>query len=77
VKGGRFITHMKKLRDIETPLANFFGSGVLALREKIGPILWQLPPNLAVDPERLRSFLELLPRTRSKLRISLPNTTRN
>jgi uncharacterized protein YecE (DUF72 family) len=62
VKGGRFITHMKNLRDIETPLANFFGSGVLALREKIGPILWQLPPNLAFDPERLRSFLELLPR---------------
>jgi uncharacterized protein YecE (DUF72 family) len=61
VKGGRFITHTKKLRDIETPLANFFGSGVLALREKIGRILWQLPLNHAFDPERLRSFLELLP----------------
>ena len=58
----RFIAHMKKLRDIETPLANFFDSGVLALHEKIGPILWQLPPNLAFDPKRLRSFLELLPR---------------
>jgi len=62
VKGGRFITHVKKLHDIETPLASFFGSGVLALREKIGPILWQLPPNLGFDPERLRNFLELLPR---------------
>jgi uncharacterized protein YecE (DUF72 family) len=62
VKGGRFITHVKNLHDIETPLASFFGSGVLALREKIGPILWQLPPNLAFDPERLRNFLELLPR---------------
>jgi uncharacterized protein YecE (DUF72 family) len=62
VKGGRFITHMKKLRDVETPLANFFASGVLALREKIGPILWQLPPNLIFDRERLRDFLELLPR---------------
>src|SRR5438132_12715286 len=49
----RFIAHMKKLRDIETPLANFFDSGVLALHEKIGPILWQLPPNLAFDPKRL------------------------
>jgi hypothetical protein len=53
---------MQKLRDIETPLANFFASGVLALREKIGPILWRLPPNLAFEPERLRNFLELLPR---------------
>src|SRR4051794_30264106 len=41
VKGGRFITHMKKLRDVEAPLANFFASGVLALGEKLGPILWQ------------------------------------
>jgi len=39
VKGGRFITQMKKLRNVETPLANFFGSSVLALREKLGPIL--------------------------------------
>lgn len=46
VKGGRFITHMKKLRDVEVPMANFFASVVLALREKLGPILWQLPPIL-------------------------------
>src|SRR5512132_1907221 len=63
VKGARFITHMKKLRDIETPLANFFASGVLALREKLGPILWQLPPNLGFDAERLRGFFGALPRT--------------
>lgn len=37
VKGGRFITHMEKLRYIKTPLAKFFASGVLALRKKIGP----------------------------------------
>src|SRR5947208_844488 len=37
VKGARFITHMKRLRDVGTPLANFFASGVLALREKLGP----------------------------------------
>ena len=49
VKGPRFITHMKKLRDVEIPLANFFASGVLALREKLGPILWQLPPNFGYD----------------------------
>src|SRR4051794_28579243 len=57
VKGGRFITHMKKLRDVEAPLANFFASGVLALERKLGPILWQLPPNLRFDAARIESFL--------------------
>jgi uncharacterized protein YecE (DUF72 family) len=63
VKGGRFITHMKKLLDVEPALANFFASGVLALGPKLGPVLWQLPPTTAFDPERLNNFLELLPRT--------------
>lgn len=63
VKGARFITHMKKLSDVETPLANFFASGVLALGHKLGPVLWQLPPNLGFNPDRLAGFLRLLPRT--------------
>lgn len=63
VKGGRFITHMKQLRDIETPMANFFASGVLALGRKLGPFLWQLPPRLAFDAERMETFFGLLPRT--------------
>jgi uncharacterized protein YecE (DUF72 family) len=63
VKGGRFITHMKKLADVETPLANFFASGVLALGPKLGPVLWQLPPNLGLDPDRLAAFFDLLPRS--------------
>jgi uncharacterized protein YecE (DUF72 family) len=62
VKGPRFITHMKKLRGVEAPLANFFASGVLALRAKLGPILWQLPPNFGFNAGRLREFFELLPR---------------
>ncbi len=62
VKGPRFISHMKKLRDVQTPLANFFGSGVLALREKLGPILWQFPPNFGWNEQRFREFFELLPR---------------
>ncbi|CAA9420885.1 MAG: FIG003003: hypothetical protein [uncultured Phycisphaerae bacterium] len=62
VKGGRFITHMKKLAGVETALANFFASGVLLLREKLGPILWQLPPMLRFDPDRLANFFDLLPR---------------
>ena len=62
VKGGRFITHFKRLKDVETPLANFFASGVLCLDEKLGPILWQLPPSFRFDRDRLASFFDLLPR---------------
>jgi uncharacterized protein YecE (DUF72 family) len=63
VKGGRFITHMKKLRGVDTALANFFASGVLALGPKLGPFLWQLPENLPYDEERLADFFSRLPRT--------------
>ncbi len=63
LKGGRFITHLKKLRGVETALANFFASGPLALGHKLGPVLWQLPPTLAYDPQRLAEFFALLPRT--------------
>ncbi len=71
IKGSRFITHMKRLKDIETPLANFFASGVLRLYEKLGPFLWQLPPSSRFDPERLRQFFDLLPRdTRAAARLA-------
>ena len=63
VKGGRYITHMKRLRDVKTGLANFFASGLLGLGEKLGPILWQLPPSFRFDPDALRAFFDLLPRT--------------
>jgi uncharacterized protein YecE (DUF72 family) len=53
---------MLKLRNVETALANFFASGIANLGDKLGPFLWQLPPVLAFDAERLRAFLELLPR---------------
>ncbi|HEY5895650.1 MAG TPA: DUF72 domain-containing protein [Chthoniobacterales bacterium] len=62
VKGSRFITHLRRLKDVEKPLANFFASGVLRLREKLGPFLWQLPPNFVYDRQRLEAFFELLPR---------------
>ncbi len=61
VKGPRFITHMLRLREPRQALANFFASGLFHLREKLGPILWQLPPTMRFDPERLTRFLELLP----------------
>jgi uncharacterized protein YecE (DUF72 family) len=62
VKGSRFITHLKQLNDIATPLANFFASGVLRLEEKLGPFLWQFSPRFKFDPARLDHFLGLLPR---------------
>jgi uncharacterized protein YecE (DUF72 family) len=64
VKGPRFVTHIKRLGDIDAPLANFFASGVLALGDKLGPVLWQLPPTLAFDEPLLDAFLARLPRTR-------------
>lgn len=63
VKGSRYITHLLRLKEVEPAIANFFASGVLCLREKLGPILWQLPPQTQYDPERLAAFFELLPRT--------------
>lgn len=62
VKGGRYITHMLKLRGVETALANFFASGIFNLREKLGPFLWQLPPNLGFHADRFEAFLAMLPR---------------
>lgn len=61
VKGSRYITHIRRLRDVEGPLANFFASGVLELEHKLGPFLWQFPPNLTYDG-RFAEFFELLPR---------------
>jgi uncharacterized protein YecE (DUF72 family) len=63
IKGSRYITHMRRLREIETPLADFFAQGLLQLGPKLGPILWQFPPNFQFDPDRLESFFALLPRT--------------
>jgi uncharacterized protein YecE (DUF72 family) len=63
VKGSRFITHLKKLRNIDAALANFFASGLLALGSKLGPVLWQLPPSMTFEPPTLDAFLSLLPRS--------------
>ena len=60
VKASRYITHMKKLKDPDEPISNFI-SGVTALGEKLGPILFQLPPKWNFNLERLRSFLNSLP----------------
>ncbi len=61
VKAPRFLTHIRRLRDVEVPLANFIASGLLCLDHHLGPILWQLPPNFRFDPEQMEQFLRLLP----------------
>jgi uncharacterized protein YecE (DUF72 family) len=62
VKGGRYITHMLRLRNCERAMANFFASGIFNLREKIGPFLWQFPPQFRYDEERFENFFRMLPR---------------
>ncbi|HEX4471447.1 MAG TPA: DUF72 domain-containing protein [Nocardioides sp.] len=66
VKGPRYVSHLKRLKDVEIPLANFFASGLLALGPTLGPVLWQLPENLAFDAGVLDDFLGRLPRTTSE-----------
>jgi len=62
IKGSRYITHMLKLRRFEHALANFFASGILRLGPTLGPILWQLPPQLPFERDRARAFFASLPR---------------
>jgi uncharacterized protein YecE (DUF72 family) len=62
VKGPRFLTHMKRLNDPVAPLGNFVASGVLRLGRKLGPVLWQLPPNFHFNHDKLDAFFRLLPR---------------
>lgn len=63
VKGSQFITHIRRLENVATPLANFLSQGLLRLGRKLGPILWQLPPAFKFDPQVLQNFFELLPRS--------------
>jgi uncharacterized protein YecE (DUF72 family) len=60
VKASRYITHMKKLKDPEEPLNNFFEVAD-SFGNQLGPVLFQLPPNWNVNPERLSHFLQELP----------------
>jgi uncharacterized protein YecE (DUF72 family) len=63
IKGGRYITHMRKLKDVGQPVANFFACGILRLGAKLGPILWQMPPVFRFDADRIERFFDLLPRS--------------
>lgn len=63
LKGSRYVTHLLRLANVETALANFFASGLLELGDRLGPIVWQLPATIPWDPELIDRFLSLLPRT--------------
>jgi uncharacterized protein YecE (DUF72 family) len=63
IKGSQFITHIRKLENVEGALANFLAQGMLSLGRKLGPILWQLPPQTSFNPEKIEAFLKLLPHT--------------
>lgn len=63
IKAPRFITHIRRLKDCEAPIANFCAQGILRLGKKLGPILWQLPPSFKFEPEVFEGFFKLLPHT--------------
>lgn len=66
IKGSQFITHVRKIENVEGALANYLAQGLLRFGRKLGPILWQFPPQFSYKPEslqKLETFFNLLPRT--------------
>lgn len=68
LKGSRFITHVKRIKDVEDSL-NLFMERARLLGENLGPILWQFPPQMKFDEERFENFLNLLKKTSHKLHV--------
>ena len=62
VKGSRFITHIKRLNNLERSVTNFI-SHIKPMKDRLGPLLWQLPPSFKKDLLRLKNFLKRLPKT--------------
>jgi uncharacterized protein YecE (DUF72 family) len=75
VKGSRYITHLRRLREVDEALGNFLAQGLLALREKLGPILWQFPPSMKFDANLFDAFFTLLPRTHEEAAAFAKNHT--
>ena len=63
VKGPRFATHRPRLAEAGPSIDRFFGTGVLELGAKLGPVFWQFPPFKSFDPDDFAAFLALLPRS--------------
>jgi uncharacterized protein YecE (DUF72 family) len=62
VKASRYLTHVRRLKDIERPVRRFYEPlQALIDSDRLGPVLWQLPENFHRDDERLKGWLELLP----------------
>lgn len=61
VKAPQFITHVLRLREVEEPLKNFLASGLLRLKDKLGPILWQFPDYVTLKDKRFEEFLKIIP----------------
>jgi len=73
-KGSRFITHIKKLKDIEKPL-DLFMRNVAYLKEKLVACLWQFPPQFKKDIKRIENFLKLLKKTGIRQAFEFRNTS--
>ena len=61
LKGPQFATNRRVLGEARDSIDRFFASGVLELKSKLGPVLWQMPPFKKFEPEDFASFLALLP----------------
>lgn len=61
VKAPRFITHIRRAKNVDGAVCNFLASGLFALKDKLGPILWQFPPNFVFDADVVEPFLAMLP----------------
>lgn len=73
VKGSRYITHIKKLKDCQEPIKTFF-KNANGVKNKNDVVLWQLPPRFKVNPERLTEFLKLLPKKRRPSQTGTPRS---
>jgi uncharacterized protein YecE (DUF72 family) len=62
VKGPRFVTHRRELKEAGQSIDHFLNSGVIELGDRLGPLLWQFPPTKKFDAADFKSFLELLPK---------------
>lgn len=69
VKASRFVTNRKMLAEAAPSIEKFFATGVGRLQEKLGPIVWQLPPTKRFDQTDLNAFFELLPTTCDGIRL--------
>lgn len=69
IKGSRYVVTRPRLADAGEGIGNFLGQGLVALQDRLGPILWILDTRRAFDPEDMAAFLALLPEELGGLRL--------